>query len=106
MYRKRPIDNPGSVIATDFDNCLNRPIDPVAIVAKQQQFNDELKQERLAQITREQIAIRKCTNEKCPADQCFCNCQGHSSLDTPSELNLLQRIPSLFGTPLVPQAEG
>ena len=33
-------------------------------------------------------------------------CQGHSSLDTPSELNLLQRIPSLFETPLVPQAEG
>ena len=33
-------------------------------------------------------------------------CQGHSSLDTPSELNLPQRIPSLFETPLVPQAEG
>ena len=73
MYRKRPIDNPGSVIATDFDNHLDRPIDPVAIAAKQQQFNDDLKQERLAQALREQIAIRKCTNEKCPADQCLCN---------------------------------
>ena len=73
MYRKRPIDNPGSVIATDFDDRLDRPIDPVAITAKQQQFNDDLKQERLAQALREQIAIRKCTNEKCPADQCLCN---------------------------------
>ena len=73
MYRKRPIDNPGSAIATDFNDRLDHPIDPVAIVAKQQQFNDELKQERLAQITCEQIAIRKCTNEKCPADQCHCN---------------------------------
>ena len=33
-------------------------------------------------------------------------CQGHSSLDAPSELNPLQRIPSLFETPLVPRAEG
>ena len=34
-------------------------------------------------------------------------CQGHSSLDAPSELNPLQRIPSpLFIAPLVPQAEG
>ena len=33
-------------------------------------------------------------------------CQGHSSLDAPSEPNLPQRIPSLFETPLVPQAEG
>ena len=33
-------------------------------------------------------------------------CQGHSSLNAPSELNLPQRIPSLFETPLVPQAEG
>ena len=33
-------------------------------------------------------------------------CQGHSSLDAPSELNLPQKIPSLFGTLLVPQAEG
>ena len=33
-------------------------------------------------------------------------CQGHFSLDAPSELNPPQRIPSLFGTPLVPQAEG
>ena len=33
-------------------------------------------------------------------------CQGHSSLNAPSELNPLQRIPSLFWTPLVPQAEG
>ena len=33
-------------------------------------------------------------------------CQGHSSLDAPSELNPPQRIPSLFWTPLVPQAEG
>ena len=34
-------------------------------------------------------------------------CQGHSSLDTPSELNLPQRIPSpLFLALLVPQAEG
>ena len=73
MYRKRPIDNPGSVIATDFDDCLDRPIDPVAIATKQQQFNDNLKQERLAQAFREQIAIRKCTNEKYPADQCLCN---------------------------------
>ena len=32
-------------------------------------------------------------------------CQGHSSLDAPSELNPLQRIPSLFETLLVPQAE-
>ena len=73
MFRKRPIDNPGSVIATDFDDRLDRPIDPVAIAAKQQQFNNDLKQERLAQALREQIAIRKCTNEKCPADQCLCN---------------------------------
>ena len=33
-------------------------------------------------------------------------CQGHSSLNAPSELNPPQRIPSLFETPLVPQAEG
>ena len=33
-------------------------------------------------------------------------CQGHSSLDAPSELNPPQRIPSLFMTLLVPQAEG
>ena len=34
-------------------------------------------------------------------------CQGHSSLDAPSELNPPQRIPSpLFVAPLVPQAEG
>ena len=34
-------------------------------------------------------------------------CQGHSSLDAPSELNPLQRIPSpLLVAPLVPQAEG
>ena len=34
-------------------------------------------------------------------------CQGHSSLDAPSELNLPQRIPSpLFTALLVPQAEG
>ena len=34
-------------------------------------------------------------------------CQGHSSLDTPSELNPPQRIPSpLFVALLVPQAEG
>ena len=33
-------------------------------------------------------------------------CQGHSSLDTPSELNPPQRIPSPSKTPLVPQAEG
>ena len=36
----------------------------------------------------------------------ICICQGHSSLDAPSELNPPQRIPSLFWTPLVPQAEG
>ena len=35
------------------------------------------------------------------------NCQGHSSLDAPSELNPPQRIPSpLFVALLVPQAEG
>ena len=35
------------------------------------------------------------------------SCQGHSSLDSPSELNPPQRIPSpLFTTLLVPQAEG
>ena len=35
------------------------------------------------------------------------NCQGHSSLDAPSELNPPQRIPSpLFIALLVPQAEG
>ena len=35
------------------------------------------------------------------------DCQGHSSLDAPSELNLPQRIPSpLFVALLVPQAEG
>ena len=35
------------------------------------------------------------------------DCQGHSSLDAPSELNPPQRIPSpLFTAPLVPQAEG
>ena len=34
-------------------------------------------------------------------------CQGHSSLDAPSELNLPQKIPSpLFVALLVPQAEG
>ena len=34
-------------------------------------------------------------------------CQGHSSLDAPSELNPPQRIPSLlFFALLVPQAEG
>ena len=34
-------------------------------------------------------------------------CQGHSSLDAPSELNPPQRIPSpLFAALLVPQAEG
>ena len=40
-----------------------------------------------------------------PKDQASL-CQGHSSLDAPSELNPPQRIPSLFETPLVPQAEG
>ena len=36
-----------------------------------------------------------------------CGCQGHSSLDAPSELNPPQRIPSpLFIALLVPQAEG
>ena len=36
-----------------------------------------------------------------------CLCQGHSSLDAPSELNPPQRIPSpLFVALLVPQAEG
>jgi hypothetical protein len=35
------------------------------------------------------------------------SCQGHSSLDAPSELNPPQRIPSpLFVALLVPQAEG
>ena len=35
------------------------------------------------------------------------NCQGHSSLDAPSELNLPQRIPSPLSIALlVPQAEG
>ena len=35
------------------------------------------------------------------------NCQGHSSLDAPSELNPPQRIPSpLLIALLVPQAEG
>ena len=35
------------------------------------------------------------------------DCQGHSSLDAPSELNPPQRIPSpLFFALLVPQAEG
>ena len=35
------------------------------------------------------------------------DCQGHSSLDAPSELNPPQRIPSpLFVALLVPQAEG
>ena len=34
-------------------------------------------------------------------------CQGHSSLDAPSELNPPQRVPSpLFVALLVPQAEG
>ena len=47
-----------------------------------------------------------------PADQSLPdldqeNCQGHSSLDAPSELNPPQRIPSpLFFALLVPQAEG
>ena len=37
----------------------------------------------------------------------FRGCQGHSSLDAPSELNLPQKIPSpLFVALLVPQAEG
>ena len=72
MFRKRHIDDTGPAIATEFDDRLDRPIDPVAIAAKQQQFDDDLKQERLAQALREQIAIRKCTNEKCPADQCLC----------------------------------
>ena len=47
---------------------------------------------------------------QCPWDPCntrpMAECQGHSSLDAPSELNPPQRIPSLFETPLVPQAEG
>ena len=35
------------------------------------------------------------------------DCQGHSSLDAPSELNPPQRIPSpLFVALLVPQAKG
>ena len=35
------------------------------------------------------------------------SCQGHSSLDAPSELNPPQRIPSpLYVALLVPQAEG
>ena len=33
-------------------------------------------------------------------------CQGHSSLDAPSELNPPQRIPSPLTALLVPQAEG
>ena len=40
-------------------------------------------------------------------DKSFGYCQGHSSLDAPSELNPPQRIPSpLFVALLVPQAEG
>ena len=36
-----------------------------------------------------------------------CWCQGHSSLDAPSELNPPQRIPSpLYTALLVPQAKG
>ena len=34
------------------------------------------------------------------------DCQGHSSLDTPSELNPPQRIPSPLSALLVPQAKG
>ena len=34
------------------------------------------------------------------------NCQGHSSLDAPSELNPPQRIPSPLAALLVPQAKG
>ena len=41
-----------------------------------------------------------------PYAQGYQECQGHSSLDAPSEPNPPQRIPSLFKTLLVPQAEG
>ena len=45
MFRKRHIDDTGPAIATDFDDRLDRPFDSVAIAAKQQQFDDDLKQE-------------------------------------------------------------
>ena len=73
MYRKQPIDNPGPVIAADFDDRLDRPIDPVAIATEQQQFNDNLQRARQAQHDQHQIAIRRCTNPACPPDECFCN---------------------------------
>ena len=52
----------------------------------------------LVPIMEEEVQIRPCCQTTL--------CQGHSSLDAPSELNPPQRIPSLFKTPLVPQAEG
>ena len=69
MYRKRPI--PGPVIATDFDDCLDRPIDPIAIAVKQQQFDDNLQRARQAQHDQHQIDIRRCTNPSC-LKKCHC----------------------------------
>ena len=49
----------------------------------------------------------RCNGDKTPWVMGPYNCQGHSSLDAPSELNPPQRIPSpLYIALLVPQAEG
>ena len=60
-----------------------------------------------SQISRLQASRPSLTSLSMTLSEISVDCQGHSSLDTPSELNLPQRIPSpLFVALLVPQAEG
>ena len=72
MYRKQPIDNPGPVITTDLDDRLDCTNDPVAIAITQIRFDDDLKQEHIAQHVQHQIDIRRCLNPSCPTDECNC----------------------------------
>ena len=66
------MDNPGPVISTELDDRLDRTTDPVAITIAQIRFDDDLKQERIAQHVQHQIDIRRCTNPSCPTAECNC----------------------------------
>ena len=66
------MDNPGPVIATELDDRLDRTTDPVAIAVAQIRFDDDLKQERIAQHFQHQVDIRRCLNPSCPMDKCNC----------------------------------
>ena len=72
IARKRPVDNPRSAIVTEHDDRLDRSLDPVTIAVAQAQFDDDLKQQRIAQHIQHQIDIRRCTNPSCPMDECHC----------------------------------